>query len=85
MEKPDQDTLTHPLLYRENINSAQQSEGNSNNTVASSWMPPAQPLKDGGDECWDCYPHLVRKIENEGTPEQVEHLHQLQQSQSPKH
>ncbi|KAI9481692.1 MAG: hypothetical protein EXX96DRAFT_567667 [Benjaminiella poitrasii] len=27
---------------------------------------------------WDLYPHVMRKIENEGTAKQVEHLHKLE-------
>ncbi|KAI9271703.1 hypothetical protein BDA99DRAFT_500756 [Phascolomyces articulosus] len=110
MEKSDSDTLTHPMLYRQTINSPQETPRNKNknsntsDTQASKdqslssstiqkqkdddegWMPPirrASNENEHSEEYWDCYPNLARNIENQGTPEQVEQLHELQ-AHSPK-
>ncbi|KAI8138080.1 hypothetical protein BJV82DRAFT_524025 [Fennellomyces sp. T-0311] len=85
MDKPDQDTLTHPPLYRQAMNSppANSSENQPKKTKKEEWIPPPQPTSDS-EEHWDCYPRLARSIENQGTPEQVEQLHQIQQAHSPK-
>ncbi|RCH88883.1 hypothetical protein CU097_008467 [Rhizopus azygosporus] len=74
-KKQDIDTLTHPSLYRESVNgSSSTSSSHDNNTF------PTQAKKEREGDNWDLYPQLVRKIENEGSKEQVKHLHDLEKS-----
>ncbi|ORE08224.1 hypothetical protein BCV72DRAFT_272081 [Rhizopus microsporus var. microsporus] len=74
-KKQDIDTLTHPSLYRESVNGASgTSSSHGNNTF------PTQAKKEQEGDDWDLYPQLVRKIENEGSKEQVKHLHELENS-----
>ncbi|KAI8875433.1 hypothetical protein K501DRAFT_289371 [Backusella circina FSU 941] len=71
-----EDDLTHPGLYRFKRNSL----------PVSSYRPQfdkSEVLNNSPkekNEQWDLYPGLIREIENEGTPEQVEKLHQMQRS-----
>ncbi|GAA5812697.1 hypothetical protein MFLAVUS_006155 [Mucor flavus] len=69
-----EDDLTHPALYRHKMNSLpgfsyrkyhvdQNSQQNKNSSAGSDW---------------DLYPGLIRNIENEGTPEQVDKLHRME-------
>ncbi|KAI7858589.1 hypothetical protein BDC45DRAFT_565343 [Circinella umbellata] len=112
MDKQDSDLLTHPMLYRQTINSPDKpsssslspssSAENNNNSHSKTenkdipknknqkeeegWIPPIRHKsnEDNNEEYWDCYPNLVRKIENQGSPEIKKQLHDLQQSHSPK-
>lgn len=73
-----EDDLTHPGLYRFKKNSM----------PCYTYHQPANNLTDksseGNTTCsssevdWDLYPGVMRTIENEGTPDQVEKLHQMQ-------
>ncbi|KAI9318754.1 hypothetical protein BX666DRAFT_1538226 [Dichotomocladium elegans] len=76
-------TLTHPMLYRQQMNSPPQTNTKQPTMPThhqQGWSP--KPVKDETsskeEPCWDCYPSMMRKIENEGTPEQVEQLHELE-------
>lgn len=88
---------SHPLLYRNSINSPT-GEGNAmshtdrdthdfDNGLDRDQLLKEAAIRSGSKDkdkkCWDCYPQLVRNIENRGTPEQVEKLHELEH-QSPK-
>ncbi|KAG2232749.1 hypothetical protein INT48_001103 [Thamnidium elegans] len=35
-----------------------------------------------GQDDWDLYPNMIRQVENQGSPEQVEHLHDLEHTSS---
>ena len=113
MDKQDADLLTHPMLYRQTMNSPDKPSSSStllpssndkhnstshatseNNDIPEKknqqdkegWVPPIKHKSNEtrNEEYWDCYPNLVRKIENQGSPEVKKQLHDLQQSHSPK-
>lgn len=85
-----QDAFTHPMLYRETMNSPKSNQDNKEAHQKNCQCGKKQAIKiptpkqEKEEPCWDCYPHLVRKIENEGTPEQVEQLHELEHRSSPR-
>ncbi|KAI8379656.1 uncharacterized protein BYT42DRAFT_496134 [Radiomyces spectabilis] len=43
-------------------------------------LPPHsnEPRKSQDYNEWDLYPGKIRQVENQGTPEQVKHLHELE-------
>lgn len=69
-----EDDLTHPALYRFKRNSLPCYTYHK--SIAS------DKVKENGNSAsntdWDLYPALVRNIENNGTPEQVEKLHRME-------
>ncbi|KAG0743858.1 hypothetical protein G6F16_008363 [Rhizopus arrhizus] len=69
------DTLTHPSVYRDTINCQRRK---SDTTDVN--MKTQNETKQNQD--WDLYPQLIRKIENEGSEEQVKRLHQLELEKS---
>ncbi|KAI9277582.1 hypothetical protein BY458DRAFT_504502 [Sporodiniella umbellata] len=71
------DTLTHPSAYRDAINCQRQSSHGSEDQVCQK----QQVTKQEGDQ-WDLYPSMIRKVENEGTQKEVEHLHELEKEHS---
>ncbi|KAI8977602.1 hypothetical protein BDF20DRAFT_808668, partial [Mycotypha africana] len=64
------DILTHPAVYRDVMN---QGGGGDKNDATGQANGQGQQAAD-----WDLYPQVIRRIENEGTDRQVEHLHQLE-------
>jgi hypothetical protein len=70
----DIDAMTHPSVYRDTINCkvGQKIDGDYKCT----------PQEESGYDNWDLYPQMIRKIENEGSPKDVEHLHQLERTPS---
>lgn len=82
MEHPmTEDDLTHPGLYRFKKNSptCYTYHGNKSNKQAStsSSLSSAQSTNPAD---WDLYPGLIRDIVNEGSPEQVDKLQEMQKS-----
>jgi hypothetical protein len=77
MEHPmTEDDLTHPGLYRLKRNSIPcYTYRMSQNTTEE--IPKPSTVANS-DTNWDLYPGLIRDIENEGSPEQVEKLHRMQ-------
>jgi hypothetical protein len=74
MEHPmTEDDLTHPGLYRFKKNSAPCYTYHISNTIDEKSNSVSNNSTD-----WDLYPGLMRNIENEGSPEQVETLHRMQ-------
>jgi hypothetical protein len=71
-----EDDLTHPGLYRFKRNSPPISNYRPQFDKAEETVSNPKEM----DQNWDLYPGLIREIENEGTPEQVEKLHQMQRS-----
>ncbi|KAI8080110.1 uncharacterized protein B0P05DRAFT_540019 [Gilbertella persicaria] len=69
-----EDDLTHPCLYRFKRNNMP-CHFNYHPKFTSD-VPSHTPTSDS----WDLYPSLIREIENEGSPEQVEKLHQMQRT-----
>ncbi|KAI9308519.1 hypothetical protein BJ944DRAFT_260083 [Cunninghamella echinulata] len=82
----DSEAFTHPQLYREYINHPSKSDNKKKEATAlnnkSNQDKKSASTTAGSDDEWDLYPKLVRDIENHGTPEQVEHLHQLERTPS---
>lgn len=86
------DNLTHPRMYRDFINHPQSSQQPHQHSPSSSSAgvdkdgTAIKPTKAGQgqqqEDQWDLYPQLIREIENTGTPEEVEHLHDLERSPS---
>jgi hypothetical protein len=68
------DAMTHPSLYRDTIN------GKVGQKIDSDYK--CTPQKENASDNWDLYPQMIRKVENEGSPKQVEHLHQLEHTPS---
>lgn len=71
-----EDDLTHPGLYRFKKNSAPCYTYRISHTENNEPKPNAT---DSSSTDWDLYPGLMRDIENEGSREQVEKLHRMQQ------
>lgn len=78
MEHPmTEEDLTHPGLYRHKMNSM---------PCSYSYTKPSNQAKSSNSNSnsstndWDLYPGLIRDIVNEGSPEQVEKLQQMQQN-----
>ncbi|KAG2230797.1 hypothetical protein BDF21DRAFT_431939 [Thamnidium elegans] len=71
-----EDDLTHPALYRYKMNSLP----GCNYRKYHANQNPQQNNNSSRDSNWDLYPGLIRNIENEGTPEQVDKLHHMEQS-----
>ncbi|KAI8644053.1 hypothetical protein BD408DRAFT_384593 [Parasitella parasitica] len=71
----DLDTTTHPSVYRDTVNEKKCDK------IDNGFVCSAQQSK---DECedWDLYPQMIRKVENEGTPKDVQHLHKLEHTLS---
>ncbi|CEP18712.1 hypothetical protein [Parasitella parasitica] len=71
----DLDTTTHPSVYRDTINQKQCDKIDNGFTCS------AQKSK---EECenWDLYPQMIRKVENEGSPKDVQRLHKLEHTLS---
>ncbi|CAO3594862.1 unnamed protein product [Absidia cylindrospora] len=83
----DCDHLTHPQMYRESINCPTSnkknqplapSTGTNDNDSSKQTLPNSNQGQQ--EDQWDLYPQLIREIENTGTPEQVDHLHDLERS-----
>ncbi|CAO3643548.1 unnamed protein product [Cunninghamella blakesleeana] len=81
------EAFTHPQLYREYINHPPMNKNNNNKNIPKKTEANKDESTDkhsysGSEDEWDLYPKIVRDIENHGTPEQVEHLHQLEKTPS---
>ncbi|KAI8081797.1 uncharacterized protein B0P05DRAFT_538092 [Gilbertella persicaria] len=73
-ERQDVDTMTHPSLYRDSVNCKVGQKIDSDIKC--------QEQKQATNQAdWDLYPQMIRKVENEGSPKDVEHLHQLEHTQ----
>lgn len=72
-----EDDLTHPGLYRFKRNSIPCYTYHQP-TVNDKVKTNANATSSSSEVDWDLYPGVMRGIENEGTPEQVEKLHRMQ-------
>ncbi|KAI8340114.1 hypothetical protein BC941DRAFT_419423 [Chlamydoabsidia padenii] len=88
-QNENNENLTHPKLYRDSVNHPQSSQhvhqhstGSIKNQVGTSLNSGKTKENGQQEDQWDLYPQLIREIENTGTPEQVEHLHDLERSPS---
>ncbi|CAO3703444.1 unnamed protein product [Rhizopus stolonifer] len=73
-QEPQQNinTLTHPSVYRDTVNC----QANNSSTVDANTQTQTKSEQDNDN--WDLYPQLIRKVENEGSENQVKHLHELE-------
>lgn len=71
-----EDDLTHPGLYRFKRNSLPCYTYHQSTMKEEEAKNASSATKSTCD--WDLYPGLIRNIENEGTPEQVEKLHRME-------
>ncbi|KAL0077701.1 hypothetical protein J3Q64DRAFT_1128099 [Phycomyces blakesleeanus] len=71
--------LTHPLLYRDSVNHPNPccNKAKSPSKSPDEIIEP-RPAKAEDKDNWDLYPNMIREVENKGTPEQVERLHELE-------
>ncbi|KAI9011986.1 hypothetical protein CLU79DRAFT_771509 [Phycomyces nitens] len=74
---PNTEELTHPLLYRDSVNHPD-SCCNKKCPKSPGEIIEPRPTKNEDKDNWDLYPNMIREVENKGTPEQVEHLHELE-------
>ncbi|KAK4516359.1 uncharacterized protein ATC70_011330 [Mucor velutinosus] len=68
----DIDAMTHPSVYRDTVN-GKKCEKIDNGFKCSNTDKTKQDTED-----WDLYPQMIRKVENEGTAKDVQHLHDLE-------
>ncbi|KAI8374150.1 uncharacterized protein BYT42DRAFT_615340 [Radiomyces spectabilis] len=85
----DDDADVHPQAYRLKRNSRDISADKchhpgSHEYVHMEGVAQPRPIQTNPQDKaqWDLYPSMVRNIENDGTPEQVEQLHQMEHIQS---
>ncbi|GAA5799244.1 hypothetical protein EDC94DRAFT_94678 [Helicostylum pulchrum] len=69
------DATTHPSVYRDTIN-----QKVKQNVTGCKTECKKSENKSQND--WDLYPNMIRQVENQGSPEQVEHLHDLEHTSS---
>ena len=69
------DVMTHPSVYRDTVNCRE-----SQKLTGGKECP--QKTNEPKEDNWDLYPNMIRKVENEGSPAQVEHLHELEHTTS---
>lgn len=70
------DTVTHPSCYRDAMN------GKVNIKLTGLNIEETKKCQESNENNWDLYPQMIRKVENEGSVKQVEHLHELEHSPS---
>jgi hypothetical protein len=70
------EAMTHPSVYRDTVN------GRVCQNVTGGSEVCAEKAKENKEDNWDLYPNMIRKVENEGSPAQVEHLHELEHTTS---
>ncbi|KAG2204462.1 hypothetical protein INT47_005253 [Mucor saturninus] len=70
------DTMTHPSCYRDAMN------GKMNQKLTGVNVEQTKKSQESNENDWDLYPQMIRKVENEGSAKQVEHLHELEHSPS---
>lgn len=71
------DAATHPSVYRDTVNQTVSPKVTGCNVTAQ-----GQKTENKCEDDWDLYPNMIRKVENEGTAKQVEHLHELEHTTS---
>ncbi|KAI8989510.1 hypothetical protein BDB01DRAFT_782171 [Pilobolus umbonatus] len=66
------DSLTHPLVHRASVN------GHVDSKIECDKLKAQPDVANDNYNNWDLYPQVIRNIENQGTEEQVKHLHELE-------
>ncbi|KAF1797620.1 hypothetical protein FB192DRAFT_1400776, partial [Mucor lusitanicus] len=69
----DIDAMTHPSVYRDTVNGKKCEKIDNEFKCDTADNKPKQDSED-----WDLYPQMIRKVENEGTAKDVQHLHELE-------
>ncbi|CAO3617657.1 unnamed protein product [Mucor hiemalis] len=77
MNKQDDEAMTHPSVYRDTVNGRA-----CQNVTGGKTCDKTAKANEGPQDNWDLYPNMIRKVENEGSPAQVEHLHELEHTTS---
>jgi hypothetical protein len=85
MQADRQEINSHPLLYRQAVNERRRT---TNDTIASentskictAQQPSIKPPSQDHTDHWDCYPNLIRQIENHGSPTEVRKLHAMEKN-----
>jgi hypothetical protein len=70
------DVTTNPSAYRDAINERVCLK------INNEFKGQPQKQCESGSNEWDLYPQLIRKIENEGSPNDVEELHKIERTLS---
>ncbi|KAL9548772.1 hypothetical protein PS6_006432 [Mucor atramentarius] len=73
----DIDAMTHPSVYRDTMNGKKCEKIDNGFKCSSTAQKPKEDSED-----WDLYPQMIRKVENEGTAKEVQHLHELEHTLS---
>lgn len=73
----DIDAMTHPSVYRDTMNGKKCEKIDNGFKCSSTAQKPKEDSED-----WDLYPQMIRKVENEGTAADVQHLHELEHTLS---
>lgn len=71
------EAMTHPSVYRDTVNGRV-----CQNVTGGSEPITTEKSKTSNEDNWDLYPNMIRKVENEGSSAQVEHLHELEHTTS---
>lgn len=88
MQSDRMEINSHPLLYRQAVNEGRQStQGDTTDTKNLSSSNPApqpssEPTTQANENHWDCYPNMIREIENHGTDSEVSKLHAMEKTSS---
>lgn len=76
-KKNDDEAMTHPSVYRDTVNGRA-----CQNVTGGKTCDNTKKANESTEDNWDLYPNMIRKVENEGSPAQVEHLHELEHTTS---
>ncbi|KAJ2955447.1 hypothetical protein NQZ79_g8563 [Umbelopsis isabellina] len=90
MQQNNHDINSHPLLQRLSANvdpkAAKQSQTmdipNNSQTKQSAPLSCGYSPPPNHQQHWDCYPGMIRQIENQGSPKDVSDLHDLENARS---
>jgi hypothetical protein len=88
MQNDRMEINSHPLLYRQAVNKGQhpcQDDAKENKHPLASQsvpQPSSEPTAQTNGNHWDCYPNLIREIENHGTDSEVKKLHAMEKTSS---
>jgi hypothetical protein len=90
MQQTNPDINSHPLLHRlsSNEDPKQRKQSQTLNVAKDLQTKQSAPLSCGyspppdHQQHWDCYPGMIRQIENQGSPKDVRDLHNLEKARS---
>lgn len=88
MQSDRMEINSHPLLYRQAVNEGRQptrDDVTDAKDLSSSNSAPqlsSEPTTQANGNHWDCYPNIIREIENHGTDSEVSKLHAMEKNSS---